>query len=69
MPRYQIGDIECSAIPEKDGEFRARVRVAGHRLQPFQAHDYVYDSVELFAEESLALHHAMDHANERFPPE
>lgn len=69
MPKYQIGDIECSALPESAGKFRARVRVAGYRLQPFQVEDYVYESSELFADENLALDHAMAHANENFPAE
>ena len=69
MPKHQIGDIECSALTEWTGKFRARVRVAGHRLQTFQVKDYVYESTEVFADENLALRHAMDHANEHFPPE
>lgn len=69
MAKYQYGDIECSAVPDKNGKFRAHVRVAGNRLQPHQAHDYAYDSAELFDDKNLALRHAMDHANSKFPPE
>jgi hypothetical protein len=67
MVRYQIGDIECSAVAEPDGQFLARVRVAGSRLQPAQAHDYIYEAPERFADATLALNHAKSHANERFP--
>lgn len=69
MPKYQIGDIECSALSESAGKFRARVRVAGHRLQPFQVKDYVYESSEFFDDENLALQDAKTHANENFPAE
>ena len=69
MVMHECGDIECFAIPEKNGTFRAQVRVAGHRIQPRQTQTYSHDSSESFPEKNLALHYAMDHANVKFPPE
>jgi len=69
MTKYQLGDIECSAVPQEGGKFRARVRVDGFRLEPAQVRDYVYESPELFETANLALLHGKSHANEHFPPE
>jgi len=69
MSRYEVGDIECCAARDASGSFRARVCVAGRCLQPIQAQDYIYESAELFDSVNLALDHAKEHANKRFPPE
>jgi hypothetical protein len=69
MTRYQIGDIVCSAVPMPGGKYRAEVRIAGFKLQPPRKADYIFQSQELFEDESAALHCAMDHANKNFPPE
>lgn len=68
MTRYEIGDIECSTVAGQSGKFRAHVRVAGIRLHPAQSDDYIYVSADLFDDATLALQHAKDHANEKFPP-
>ena len=68
MPKYQIGDIKCSALSAPDGKFQARVRVVGIKLDPPSITDYVYESSQVFDTEDAALHHATDHANRHFPP-
>lgn len=69
MTRYQFGDIVCSAVLMPGGKYRAEVRVAGLKMQPPLKADYIFQSAELFEDKSAALHCAMSHANEKFPPE
>jgi len=69
MARYQKGDILCSAVETPEGKYRARVRVAGPKLQPPSSIDYEFQSQEQFMDQTTALNYAVDHANEFFPLE
>lgn len=66
MPRYQSGDITCSAIEVSGGKYRAQVRVVGSKLKPPQKDDYIYRSAELFEDKSDAMRHAIEHTNRTF---
>lgn len=68
MTKYQIGDLECTAQLEPSGKYRAVVQVNGLKLDPPQAHPYVYTSAEVFDTESEAFHHGKDHLDRHFPP-
>ncbi|OCN27986.1 hypothetical protein [Serratia nevei] len=64
---FRNDEAMCSIISAENGKFRAQVRVAGHKLQPAQFDNYVYESKELFDSKIDAMHHAIEHLEKNFP--
>lgn len=67
MTKYKIGDIECSAIRQADGNYQGHVLVKGSVLNDRPEISYFCEKAD--SSETAAIIRAREYADENFPPE
>lgn len=67
MPKYQLGDIECTAVRRDDGQYQGHVVVRESVIDGRPEFQYLCPETD--ASDKDAIRRAMNYVNKHFPPE